>query len=444
MLKAISPVDGRYQSKTEELSEYFSEYALIRYRVKVEIAYLLALCDLNLGPLGELDQAQKKSIAKIESDFSNDDAQTIKDIEKKTNHDVKAVEYFVKDKLESLGLSNIKEFVHFALTSQDVNNTSLPMSMRDAIKEVYMPTFDELLQKLDELSISWKSIPMLSRTHGQPASPTSLGKEVRVFEERLRNQAKNLNVLPFQGKFGGATGNFNAHKVSYPDIDWKVFADRFLRGGLGLERQQHTTQISHYDDLAAIFHALARINVILIDLCRDFWTYISRDYFAQSIVEGETGSSTMPHKVNPIDFENAEGNFAIANANFEFLARKLPISRLQRDLTDSTVTRNIGVPFAHSLIAFKSLMKGLNKISVNKEVMAQDLENNWAVVAEAIQSILRREQFPNPYEELKNITRGNSEINKQTIHKFIDTLNIEESLKKELKKITPQNYLGYH
>jgi adenylosuccinate lyase len=443
MLKAISPIDGRYSNKTNELSIFFSEFGLIRYRVYVEIEYLLALSNLNLDTLDDLSESQKKSIKNISTNFSEKDAEKIKEIERTTNHDVKAVEYFIKAKLEDLGLSELREFVHFALTSQDINNTSLPLSIKDALENVYYPELQKITEHLVSLSKQWKGIPMLARTHGQAASPTSLGKEIRVYIERLYNQLDLLKRIKIQAKFGGATGNFNAHKVSYPDIDWKIFADRFIKTSLGLTRQQNTTQISHYDDLAAVFHAMSRINVILIDFCRDIWTYISMDYFGQKIVEGEIGSSTMPHKVNPIDYENAEGNLCYANAVFEFLARKLPVSRLQRDLTDSTVTRNVGVPFAHTIIAFKSIMKGLGKLKLNQSQMESDLESNWAVVAEAIQSILRREQFPNPYEELKKITRGNNKINKSIIHNFIDTLQIDQSLKKELKNITPQNYLGY-
>lgn len=442
MLTAISPVDGRYAGKTKALTEYFSEYALIRYRVFVEIQYFIALCQHPLPQLEDFDQDKVEELNKIFEDFSLADALKIKEIEKTTNHDVKAVEYFLKEKFDALGVGKYKEFIHFALTSQDVNNTATPLLVSTALEKVYQPMYKEVRHQLELLANQWSSIPMLARTHGQPASPTLLGKEFRVFVERLDNQFKLLKQVPHTAKFGGATGNFNAHAVTYPAIDWPKFGDHFVGEYLGLERLKHTTQIAHYDNLAALFQSMARINTILIDLCRDIWTYISMEYFRQKVVEGEVGSSAMPHKVNPIDFENAEGNFGLANALFEHLAAKLPISRLQRDLTDSTVLRNIGVPVAHTLIAFKSVLKGLSKLLLNEQKLDQDLENNWMVVSEAIQNILRREGVERPYEMLKSLTRGKAAIGQREIHEFIDGLDIEDIIKDEMKLITPQNYIG--
>ncbi len=441
-LTAISPVDGRYSNKVENLWKYFSEFALIKYRVFVEIEYFIALCEIPLPQLAEISTIQIKELRKITENFSLENAVRIKEIENVTNHDVKAVEYFIKEEFEKLGLAKYKEFIHFALTSQDANNTAIPMSIRDALKNEYYPLIEELLTKLKDLAAEWKNIPMLAKTHGQPASPTKLGKEIQVFIERIEIQLTQLNALPCHAKFGGATGNFNAHLVAYPQINWEQFADRFCKENLGLERSRYTTQIAHYDNYSAIFDALKRINNIILDLDRDFWMYISMGYFKQKIKKGEVGSSTMPHKVNPIDFENSEGNIGIANAGFEQLSSKLPVSRLQRDLTDSTVTRFIGVPFGHTVIALKSTIKGLNKLLLNESVIANDLEDNWAVVAEAIQTILRREFFPNPYEALKDLTRNNKVMNKSSIHNFIDSLNVSETIKKELKQITPQNYTG--
>ncbi len=441
-LTAISPVDGRYSNKVENLWKYFSEFALIKYRVFVEIEYFIALCEIPLPQLAEISTIQIKELRKITENFSLDNAVRIKEIENVTNHDVKAVEYFIKEEFEKLGLAKYKEFIHFALTSQDANNTAIPMSIQDALKNEYYPLIEELLTKLKDLAAEWKNIPMLAKTHGQPASPTKLGKEIQVFIERIEIQLTQLNALPCHAKFGGATGNFNAHLVAYPQINWEQFADRFCKENLGLERSRYTTQIAHYDNYSAIFDALKRINNIILDLDRDFWMYISMGYFKQKIKKGEVGSSTMPHKVNPIDFENSEGNIGIANAGFEQLSSKLPVSRLQRDLTDSTVTRFIGVPFGHTVIALKSTIKGLNKLLLNESVIANDLEDNWAVVAEAIQTILRREFFPNPYEALKDLTRNNQVMNKSSIHNFIDSLNVSETIKKELKQITPQNYTG--
>lgn len=441
-LTAISPVDGRYRNKVDELGKYFSEFGLIKYRVLVEIEYFIALCELPLPQLANFDKKLYCDLRIIYDDFNTDDARKIKEIEKVTNHDVKAVEYFIKEKFDELGLGKYKEFIHFGLTSQDVNNTATPYSLRDAIEEVYYPVFNELIDKLKSLVQEWASIPMLARTHGQPASPTRLCKEIRVFIERLEQQIKQLKTIPYSAKFGGATGNFNAHHVAYPKIDWNNFGNHFVNDILKLHRSQPTTQIEHYDNLAATFDAMKRINNILIDLTRDFWTYISMNYFKQKVVKGEVGSSAMPHKVNPIDFENAEGNFGIANALYEHLSAKLPISRLQRDLTDSTVLRNIGVPVSHTIIAFKSLLKGLNKVIVNKDAIKADLEENWAVVAEAIQTILRREAYPNPYEALKDLTRTGDKITKESIHQFIDNLDLADKLKKELKEITPFNYTG--
>ena len=441
-LNAISPIDGRYRSKTAPLADFFSEEALIKYRVLVEIEYFIALCELPLPQLSTVSKDLFADLRKIYTDFSTDDALWIKNIERTTNHDVKAVEYFIKHKFDQLGLQEYKEFIHFGLTSQDINNTAIPLSTKDAFEKVYMPTFLTLINKLKELSIEWKDVPMLARTHGQPASPTRLGKEILVFVVRLEEQLRLLNNIPFAAKFGGATGNFNAHKIAYPQNDWRLFGENFVEGVLGLKHSFPTTQIEHYDHFAAFFDGLKRINNIIIDLDRDIWTYVSMEYFKQKIKAGEVGSSAMPHKVNPIDFENSEGNLGIANAIFEHLAAKLPISRLQRDLTDSTVLRNVGVPFGHTLIAFEATLKGLNKLLLNEAQFAQDLEKNWAVVAEAIQTILRREAYPNPYEALKDLTRTNNVINQQSIHAFIDSLQVNEEVKNELKQITPSNYLG--
>ena len=441
-LNAISPVDGRYHKITELLANYFSESALIKYRVFVEIEYFIALCELPLTQLKNFKKDKFDDIRAISKAFSFEDAERVKKIEKTTNHDVKSVEYFLKEKFDELGLSEFKEFIHFGLTSQDINNTAVPYSMNLAYHDIIIPEFNNLIDVLTKISKKWENIPMLARTHGQPASPTRLGKEIYVFVDRLKDQIKLLETVPFSAKFGGATGNFNAHKVAYPKIDWIKFANNFLNNSLGLSRQKVTTQIEHYDDAAAFFDNLKRINTILIDLNRDIWAYISMDYFKQKIKEGEVGSSAMPHKVNPIDFENSEGNLGIANAIFEHLSAKLPISRLQRDLTDSTVTRNIGVPIAHTLIAIKSILKGLGKLVINKNKIKADLENNWAVVAEAIQTILRREKFPNPYEALKDLTRKNEKITKDSIHNFIDSLDVSAKIKTELKNITPENYIG--
>jgi adenylosuccinate lyase len=441
-LYAVSPVDGRYYSKTKSLRNYFSEYALIKYRVKVEIEYFLSLVELSLPQLNNFDKNSFVALRDIYQRFDETDAQKIKNIEGVTNHDVKAVEYFIKEKFDELGLSEFKEFVHFGLTSQDINNTAVPLSIKDAMDNVYYPFLNELLENLDNLVSEYEEIPMLARTHGQPASPTSLGKEFKVFSERIKEQLKQLKQIPHSAKFGGATGNFNAHLVSYPEFDWNKFAFNFTNNILGLHRSYPTTQIEHYDNIAALLHCLSRIDTIFIDFARDIWTYISMDYFKQKIKKGEVGSSAMPHKVNPIDFENAEGNLGIANAIMEHLAAKLPISRLQRDLTDSTVLRNIGVPFAHILIAFSSLKKGMSKLLLNEDKIAEDLENNWMVVAEAIQTILRRENYPNPYEALKELTRTNQKINQQIIHNFINNLTVNDSIKKELLKITPYNYTG--
>ncbi len=442
MLKAISPIDGRYAGKTNDLTEYFSEFALIKYRVLVEVKYFQALCEIPLPQLSGFDNNLFKELDSIVDSFSLKDAERIKEIEKTTNHDVKAVEYFLKDKFEEIGISEFKEFIHFGLTSQDINNTATPLLFSDSLSDVYLPMLSDLNSILFQLSEEWKNIPMLARTHGQPASPTKLGKEIKVFSERLDIQIEQLKSIPFSAKFGGATGNLNAHIVSYPDIDWVAFANNFVNDYLGLERSQTTTQIEHYDNLAATFHALSRINTILIDLCRDIWTYISMEYFKQKVVKGEIGSSAMPHKVNPIDFENAEGNLGIANAIFGHLAEKLPISRLQRDLTDSTVLRNIGVPVGHTIIAFKSIEKGLGKLLLNEQKLEDDLENNWMVVAEAIQNILRREGYPQPYEALKSLTRGKAIVSKNDIHDFIDSLEIQQQIKSELKAVSPQNYIG--
>lgn len=441
-LNAIAPVDGRYHRQTQELSAYFSEKALIKYRVLVEVEYFIALCEIPLPQLADFDSAQFKTLRNLYENFTESDAQTIKDTEKITNHDVKAVEYFIKDKMETAGLGKWKEFVHFGLTSQDINNTSIPLSIKNALTDVYIPILEEIIMKLVNFSNDWKNIPMLAKTHGQPASPTRLGKEILVFAERLNVQLLQLKNIPASAKFGGATGNFNAHHIAYPEIPWVKFANDFVNHTLGLNRSQTTTQIEHYDNLAALCDAMKRINTILIDLDRDMWTYISMEYFKQKIKEGEVGSSAMPHKVNPIDFENSEGNLGIANAILEHLAAKLPISRLQRDLTDSTVMRNIGLPFAHTLIAFKSLIKGLDKLVLNEDSLKRDLENNWAVAAEAIQTILRRENYPNPYETLKALTRTHNGINEKSLKEFIESLDVNEQVKEELRKISPYTYTG--
>lgn len=441
-LSAVSPVDGRYGTKTRELADYFSEYGLIKYRVRVEIEYFIALCRYKLPQLSEVDKSVFESLRNIYNEFSIADAQRVKEIEKTTNHDVKAVEYFIKEKLENLGLKKAKEFIHFGLTSQDINNTAVPLSYKEALRKEYIPLLEKVIENLIQLAEEWREVPMLARTHGQPASPTRLGKEIKVFVERLQAQLGQFRQIPIGAKFGGATGNFNAHQVAYPEINWVEFGNAFVNQVLGLERQQTTTQIEHYDNLAASFDCLSRINTILIDLSRDIWTYISFDYFKQKIKEGEIGSSAMPHKVNPIDFENAEGNLGIANAIFGHLSAKLPISRMQRDLTDSTVLRNIGVPLAHSFVAYKSILKGLDKLLLNQEKINTDLENNWMVVAEAYQTILRREGYANPYEVLLQLTRTNEKVTKETMASFIDTLDISDSVKNELKAITPQNYTG--
>ena len=441
-LTAISPVDGRYSNKVENLWKYFSEFALIKYRVFVEIEYFIALCEIPLPQLIEISANQIAALRKITENFSMENAARVKEIESVTNHDVKAVEYFIKEEFDKPGLEKYKEFIHFALTSQDANNTANPLSIQDALEFEYYPLINELIAKLEELATEWKNIPMLAKTHGQPASPTKVGKEICVFIERITVQLEQLKSIPCQAKFGGATGNFNAHFVAYPNIDWEEFADKFCKEKLGLERSKYTTQIAHYDNYSAIFDALKRINNIILDLDRDFWIYVSMGYFKQKIKKGEVGSSTMPHKVNPIDFENSEGNIGIANAGFEQLSSKLPVSRLQRDLTDSTVTRFIGVPFGHTVIAIKSTLKGLNKLLLNEPVIAKDLEDNWAVVAEAIQTILRREFFPNPYEALKDLTRNNEVIDQKSIRNFIDDLDVSDKVKTELKQITPQNYTG--
>ena len=441
-LTAISPIDGRYQSKTNELQQYFSEFGLIKYRIVVEVEYFIAMVETDIKALADFPRERFDDLRKIYSSFSEEDALWIKNIEKTTNHDVKAVEYFVKDQMTKLRLERHLEFVHFGLTSQDINNTSIPLSLRDAVKNEYLPLLDQLIAQLTKYSKDWKDIPMLAKTHGQPASPTRLGKEIQVFAERLTIQKKQLTSIPFSAKFGGATGNLNAHHVAYKENNWVDFANDFVNNKLGLSRSQTTTQIEHYDNIAALFDVMKRINSIVLDLDRDMWTYISMEYFKQKLKEGEVGSSAMPHKVNPIDFENSEGNIGIANAIFEHLAIKLPVSRLQRDLTDSTVLRTIGVPFAHTFIAFKSTLKGLDKLLLNEAAFEADLEKNWAVVAEAIQTILRREGFPKPYEALKGLTRKNEVVTKQTVHEFVDTLDISISLKEELKQITPQNYTG--
>ncbi|WP_395042900.1 adenylosuccinate lyase [Flavobacterium sp.] len=441
-LNAVSPIDGRYRSITKSLSAYFSEEALIKYRVLVEVEYFISLCELPLPQLKNIDAKVFSELRNIYLNFSTQDALWIKESEKTTNHDVKAVEYFIKEKFEKLNLSQYKEFIHFGLTSQDINNTAIPLSTKEAFENVYLPSLIALIAKLKEIAMEWKDIPMLARTHGQPASPTRLGKEFLVFVERLEEQMRLLFNIPFAAKFGGATGNFNAHHVAYSTIDWKKFGNTFVEETLGLQHSFPTTQIEHYDHFAAFFDALKRINTIIIDLDRDIWTYVSMDYFKQKIKAGEIGSSAMPHKVNPIDFENSEGNLGIANAIFEHLSAKLPLSRLQRDLTDSTVLRNIGVPIGHTLIAFEATLKGLNKLLLNEPKFAEDLEKNWAVVAEAIQTILRREGYPNPYEALKGLTRTNEVMNKESIHNFIQTLDVSDAIKNELMQISPSNYLG--
>ncbi len=441
-LNAISPIDGRYRNKVAKLADYYSEESLIKYRVKVEIEYFIALCEIPLPQLNDFNTDLFSELRKIYEDFSTADAQKIKEIEKVTNHDVKAVEYFIKEEFDKLGIEDFKEFIHFGLTSQDINNTAIPLSIKDSVKDVYIPLYQELIKKIKELSIEWNEVSMLARTHGQPASPTRLGKEINVFAVRLNEQFKTLLTIPNAAKFGGATGNYNAHHVAYPTIDWKAFGTRFVEEKLGLHHSFPTTQIEHYDYMASLFDCLKRINTIILDLDKDIWTYVAMDYFKQKIKAGEIGSSAMPHKVNPIDFENSEGNLGIANALFEHLAAKLPISRLQRDLTDSTVLRNVGVPFGHTLIGFASTLKGLNKLLLNKEKFEQDLENNWAVVAEAIQTILRREGYPNPYEALKGLTRTNEKITQKSIANFIDTLEVSEAIKNELKVITPANFTG--
>ena len=441
-LTAISPVDGRYRNTTEKLADYFSEQALIRYRIRVEVEYFIALCELPLPQLADIDRTKFAALRALYLDFAPADAERVKEIESVTNHDVKAIEYIIKEKMDSLGLGAYKEFVHFGLTSQDINNTAIPLSLKDAMTGVYYPAVEEVRDKLAAFADEWRDVPMLARTHGQPASPTTLGKEFMVFVERVEKQLAMLHDIAVPAKFGGATGNFNAHHAAYPSIDWADFANRFVNERLGLCRSQYTTQIEHYDNLAAIFDCMKRIDTILIDLSRDMWTYISMEYFKQQIKAGEVGSSAMPHKVNPIDFENAEGNFGIASALFEHLASKLPVSRLQRDLTDSTVLRNVGVPVAHAVIAFQSLLKGLNKVILNREALERDLEQNWAVVAEGIQTVLRREGYPKPYEALKALTRTNKPIGKADIRDFIERLEVSESVKQELRALSPQTYTG--
>lgn len=442
LLTAISPVDGRYRNKVDGLALYFSEYALIRYRVLVEIEYFIALCEQPLPQLADFDKNLYEELRKVYKNFELEDAERIKEIESVTNHDVKAVEYFIKEKFDVLKLDKYKEFIHFGLTSQDINNTAVPYSLRDAVHDIYYPLLEELIQTLDDLANEWKDIPMLAKTHGQPASPTRLGKEMKVYVERLNKQLALLKGIPCSAKFGGATGNFNAHNAAYPAIDWVDFGNNFVNNILKLDREQVTTQISNYDNMAATFDNFKRINVILLDLSRDFWTYIMMEYFKQRIKKGEVGSSAMPHKVNPIDFENAEGNLGVANAIFSHLAEKLPVSRLQRDLTDSTVLRNIGVPIAHTVISMRSLAKGLSKLLLNEAAIKRDLEQNWAVVAEGIQTILRREGYPNPYEALKDLTRTNEEINAKTMGEFIERLNISEEVKEEMRALTPHSYTG--
>lgn len=441
-LTAISPVDGRYRNKCASLDNYFSEYALIRYRVRVEVEYFISLCEISLPQLAGVDHNVFPELRKIYQDFTTDDAMKIKEIESVTNHDVKAVEYFIKEQFDRLGLSQYKEFIHFGLTSQDINNTAVPLSIKEALDEVYRPALMELVEHLEHRADEWQELPMLAKTHGQPASPTRLGKEIRVFTYRLRQQIKLLDSTPISGKFGGATGNFNAHLIAYPNIDWRAFGKKFLMEKLGIEREEYTTQISNYDNLAALFDALRRINTIILDLDKDFWQYISMEYFKQKIKAGEVGSSAMPHKVNPIDFENAEGNLGIANAILEHLAVKLPVSRLQRDLTDSTVLRNVGTPFGHIVIAIQSSLKGLRKLLLNETAIYRDLDNCWSVVAEAIQTILRREAYPHPYEALKALTRTNQAITETSIKEFIEGLDVNEEIKKELRVITPHSYTG--
>ena len=443
LLTAISPIDGRYRSKTDQLGNYFSEYALIRYRVRVEIEYFITLCELPLPQLEDFNHSLFESLRDIYRNFSEQDAQRVKDIEKVTNHDVKAVEYFIKEQLDKIGdFEKYKEFIHFGLTSQDINNTSVPLSIKEALAEVIVPQVEELIGQLNEYADAWAEVPMLAKTHGQPASPTRLGKEIRVFSYRLQKQLEALQKTEITAKFGGATGNFNAHHVAYPKYDWREFGNKFVSEKLGLEREQYTTQISNYDQMGAVFDALRRINTIIIDLDRDFWMYISMEYFKQKIKAGEVGSSAMPHKVNPIDFENSEGNLGISNAILQFLAQKLPVSRLQRDLTDSTVLRNVGVPLGHTVIAIQSTLKGLRKLILNEAKLNEDLDNTWAVVAEAIQTILRREAYPHPYEALKALTRTNEKMTPETIHNFIEQLNVSEEVKSELRAITPHNYTG--
>ena len=449
LLTAISPIDGRYRSKTEPLAEYFSEYALIRYRIRVEIEYFITLCELPLPQLADFDHSLFEPLRDIYRQFTPTDAQRVKDIESITNHDVKAVEYYIKERIDALSsqsgqtsATSFKEFIHFGLTSQDINNTSVPLSIKEALVDVYIPLLEELIEQLHDYAEAWKNVPMLAKTHGQPASPTRLGKEIMVYVYRLEEQLRSLKDTPVTAKFGGATGNFNAHHVAYPQYDWRDFGNRFVSEKLGLEREQYTTQISNYDWLGALFDAMRRINTIIIDLDRDFWMYISMDYFKQKIKKGEVGSSAMPHKVNPIDYENSEGNLGIANAILQFLAAKLPVSRLQRDLTDSTVLRNVGVPMGHALIAFQSTLKGLRKLILNEQKLQRDLDNTWAVVAEGIQTILRREAYPNPYETLKALTRTNEGITAETIARFIDTLDVSDAVKDELRAITPSTYTG--
>ncbi|MEE1142859.1 MAG: adenylosuccinate lyase [Bacteroidales bacterium] len=442
-LEAISPIDGRYSRQTKELAKYFSEASLIKYRVKVEIEYFIALCELGLPQLSGFDKTKFEDLRKIYTEFTVDNANQIKEIEKITNHDVKAVEYFIKQRFDEMGISEHKEFIHFGLTSQDINNTSVPLSLKDCHQETFLPLLDEVVELISERAKEWKQVPMLAHTHGQPASPTLLGKEMQVFVYRLEQQLAYFKAIPFAAKFGGATGNFNAHNIAFPQYNWVSFANNFC-STIGLERSLYTTQIENYDHLAAYFDNVRRINIILMDFCKDMWQYISMEYFKQKIKEGEVGSSAMPHKVNPIDFENAEGNLGIANAIFEHLSMKLPISRLQRDLTDSTVSRNIGVPLAHTIIALNSILKGMNKLILNQEALERDLENNWAVVAEALQTILRSMNYPNPYETLKALTRTNSKINQQTIAEFIETLDIDQETKERMRQITPSNYVGVY
>ena len=441
-LTALSPLDGRYHSKTTKLAPYFSEFGLIRYRVQIEVEYFIALRETNIAIFKNFPADKLEDLRRIYQDFSEEDANWIKDSEKVTNHDVKAVEYFLKEKMKSLGLESYLEFIHFGLTSQDINNTAIPLSLKECIQAIYLPMMSDLVALLNQYKQDWKEIPMLAKTHGQAATPTRLGKEIQVFSERIEIQLKQLDQITYSAKFGGATGNFNAHLIAYPEIDWVLFANNFVNSKLGLSRSQTTTQIEHYDNLAALFDCLKRINTIMLDLNRDMWTYISMDYFKQKLKEGEIGSSAMPHKVNPIDFENSEGNIGIANALFEHLSSKLPVSRLQRDLSDSTVLRTIGVPFGHTVIAIESCIAGLKKLVINETTIAADLENNWAVVAEAIQTILRREGYEKPYEALKGLTRTNEKMSKESVHAFVDSLSIDDKVKEELKKISPQTYLG--